>query len=309
MTSATAFAPATVANVAVGFDILGFPVDAVGDEITVSRLDSPTVEIESIEGIVTELPRDPAKNTATAGLLHMIRDLQLPFGFRVAIKKNIPLGSGMGGSAASAVGAVVAANALLTDRLTDEQLFSYALVGEEVASGSAHPDNVSPCLLGGLTLTRSMKPFDVVKIPVNADILCVLVHPHLRVNTRDARAVLKSEVSMKTFVQQTANLAAFIAGCHQGDVELIRRSFKDVVIEPQRAPLIRGFAACQNAALEAGALGCTISGSGPSLCALALPGNAEQVKKAVIKVFASLGIASEGWVSSVRQEGAKVRPA
>lgn len=263
MESATAFAPATVGNAAVGFDILGFAVEGVGDRVTVARTPSREVTIGDITGVTgaAEISRDPARNTATVGLIEMISELTLPHGFRVSIEKGIPLGSGMGGSAASAVGAVVAAQALLAAPLGQEALLRYALLGEYIASGSAHADNAAPCLYGGLTLALS--DGEIVRVPVPEGIVCILVHPHLQLETRAMRGVLKREVPLVDCVRQSALLAGFISGCYAGDLGRIGKSLSDILIEPQRERFIPGFRAAKRAATEAGALGFSISGSGP----------------------------------------------
>lgn len=306
-TSATAFAPAGVGNVAVGFDLLGHALDAVGDRVTVSRLDEPIVEIVDILGCDYPLPREPERNTATAGLLALIEALELEFGFAVTIHKAIPLGSGMGGSAASAVGALVAANALLDEPLSLEELLGYALVGEAVASGTPHADNLAPCLYGGLTLVRGLESPDVLQIPVPEEIRCVLVHPHLRVDTRDARAVLPRQISLGLHVEQSANLAGFLHGCYTNDLELIGRSLRDEIAEPHREALIPGFRAAKDAAMEAGALGCSISGAGPSVFAwCAGEPRAEEVRSALSDAFSREGITHDLWVSPVNTPGAYV---
>ena len=303
----TVFAPAGVGNVAVGFDVLGHALEAIGDRITVARLERPVVEIAEITGCDARLPLEPERNTAGAGLLAMVEELKLPFGFSVRIEKAIPLGSGMGGSAASAVGAVVAANALLDAPLAPLELLRYTLVGEMVASGSAHADNLAPGLLGGLTLVRSMDPPDVVRIPVPDEIRCVLVRPHLRIDTRMARGLLPGEVPLRLHVDQSADLAAFVAGCFSGDLELIRRSFRDRVAEPNRQHLIPGFAATKAAALEADALGCSISGGGPAMFAWCAGDRvAERVRDAMLSALAGAGVAADAWVSRVNAEGARI---
>lgn len=315
--SATAFAPATVGNAGVGFDILGFAIEAVGDRITVTRTPRRgEVTIGHISG--SEVPMDAAKNTATVGLQQLCRDLGLGFGFQVDIRKGIPIGSGMGGSAASAVGAIVAANALLLEPLPKESLLKYAIAGEFVASGSRHADNAAPCLFGGLTLampgespemksdSTSRSNAQVVHIPVPEEILCVLVHPEMRLDTRVARAVLKPEVPLKDHVRQSAHLAGFLAGCFRNDVELIRQGLSDLLIEPQRAHLIPGFAGVKAAALSHGALGCTISGAGPSVFAWVSSRTiAEEVRAAMVEAFLSAGLPSvEAWISPISQKGA-----
>ncbi len=302
---ATAFGPATVGNAAVGFDILGFATDSVGDRVTVRRIDDPTVEIGEISGVVDELPREASKNTATVGLLKIIEDFELSFGFRVDIEKGIDLGSGMGGSAASAVAAVVAAAALIDREFTASELFGYALAGEAVASGAAHGDNVAPCLLGGLTLIRSLVPMEVIQVPVPSSICCVLVKPEIRVDTREARELIPEAFDLPTIVGQTTNLSGFIAGCYRGDLELIGASLKDILIEPHRAPLIKGFSQVRSEALSAGALGCSISGSGPSVFAWCDgEEDGRKVEEAMIQAFADEGVGARGWTAPVNQRGA-----
>lgn len=307
LTQATAFAPATVGNVAVGFDILGFATDSVGDRVTVHRIDEPSVEVGEISGVVTDLPRKADENTATVGLVQLIADLGLDYGFRVDIEKGIPLGSGMGGSAASAVAAVVAALALIDEDLPREDVLGYALLGESVASGDVHGDNVTPCLYGGLTLTRNLEPLDVIEIPVPDDICCVLVKPKYRIDTMQARKVIPRELPLKDFVHQSANLAGFISGCYRGDLNLIRRSLSDMLIEPHRAPLIPGFGKVRHAALDHGALGCSISGSGPSIFAWCeTKDDGEEVRDAMVAAFAGEDIEANAWISPVSCEGARV---
>lgn len=303
----SAFAPATVGNVAVGFDILGFAIESLGDTVTLYRSEQPSVRIGRISGVVEELPRGADENTATVGLVQLIADRGLPFGFRVDIDKGIPLGSGMGGSAASAVAAIVAANEFLEHKLSRAEMLGYALLGESVSSGDVHGDNVTPSLFGGLTLTRALDPIDVVEIPVPDDICCVLVHPEHRIDTRNARKVIPKDLPLSIFVSQSANLGGFISGCYMGDTSLIRRSLHDLLIEPHRAPLIPGFSKVRQAALEQNALGCSISGAGPSLFAwVENPTDAEAVRDAMIQAFAQEGVKSSAWISPVSCRGAYV---
>jgi homoserine kinase len=308
MKSATAFAPATVANVAVGFDLLGFAIEGIGDEATVSIIDrAGAVEIAGIAGI-NNLPQDPVKNTATAGLLELLKDQKVKLGFRVQLKKGIPLGSGMGGSAASAVAAAAAANVLLPRPLRPEELLKYILIGEAVASGSKHGDNVAPSLLGGLVLVSSVDPPRVTSISVPKGIHAAVVHPPLEIKTKEARAILKPELTLKTHIHQSALLGGFLAGCFKGDLDLIGRSLKDIVIEPQRARLVRGFPEVQHAALSAGALGCSISGAGPAIFALTPDrAKAEAAGKAMCAAFAAAGVSgARAWVSALPAPGARI---
>jgi homoserine kinase len=313
MRTATAFAPATVANVAVGFDILGFAIESVGDVVTVATTDRASVRIKEILNNtdtpgVLDISLDPERNSATAGLIKLRDDLCLNFGFDVTINKGIALGSGMGGSAASAVGGMVAANSLLERPLSEHALLEYALLGEQVASGVAHADNIAPCLFGGMTLVLSLDPLRYVPLPVPASILTVLVHPRLRIDTHSARSILEPSIPLTTHVRQSANLGGFIAGCFRDDLEMIRQSFSDLVIEPQRASLIPGFADVKAAAMDCGAIGASISGSGPSVFAwVTSPESAVQVQDAMVQAFRShASIEVDSWISPVSQQGATI---
>lgn len=304
--AATAFAPASVGNVGVGFDILGHALEAVGDTVTVRAVDDPGVKIDVISGTTADLPKDPENNTASVALLNMRDELGLGFGMSVSIEKGIPIGAGMGGSAASAVAAVVAANELLEQRLPPEQLLSFALAGEAKNSGSIHADNVAPCLYGGMVLAKPTMPPKVTSIPVPRQMRCVLVYPDLYVETRSARTMLAVHMRLSTVVAHTYNLAGFLAGCFNGDLELIKDGLKDLLVEPQRKHLIRGFDAVQKGALNAGALGCSISGSGPSVFAWCEQAKEERVAEAMLQAFASQGIETQHWISPVDSRGARL---
>lgn len=308
--AATAFAPASIGNMAVGYDVLGCAFGAVGDRVRVRRIAEPTVRVGSITGRVTDLPRDPEANTATVGLLRLIEDAGLPFGFAVDLEKGIPLGSGMGGSAASAVAGIVAAAALVEPALSPDALLHYALEGEQVASGARHADNVAPSLHGGLVLTTALDPPAVVPIPVPDAIRIAMVRPNLEIATHEARQVVPRTIPLETAVQQSAHLAGFIAGCYRGDLELIRRTLRDVLIEPHRAPLIPGFAAVRDAALEAGALGSSISGAGPTIFAWCdADETATAARQSMVEAFGRAGIEAEGWTGPPALRGAYVEPA
>lgn len=304
--SATAFAPASVGNVGIGFDILGFAVDAIGDRITVSRSADRGVRIIRCGGLVTDLPLDAEKNTAGRALLALNVAARPDFGFEMQIDKGIPLGSGLGGSAASAVGAVVAANALLDRPFDRLDLLKFAMQGEAVASGSLHVDNISPSLFGGLVLTVGIDHPRVKRIPVPPGLAAVIVHPHMFLSTRQARAILKRDVAMTDFVWQTANLAGFISGCYTNDLELIREGLNDVVIEPQRRQLIPGFMAVRQAALDAGALGCSISGAGPTVFAWAPETVAQRVSEDMVEQFARHGVPTDPWIVPIDSAGARL---
>lgn len=304
---AVAFAPASTSNLAVGFDILGHPVGPAGDRVTVTRRDGPGVVMGAVTGRAGPLPSDPSANTAGAAIQRLLADHAPDLGLEVAIDKGIPLGSGIGGSAASAVAAVVAANALLPTPLPIDALMPYALAGEAIASGAIHGDNVAPSLFGGLVLVRSADPPDVVRLPVPPTLRCVMVLPRQRLDTREARAVLPKTVPLHDAILQTANLAGVIAGCCTGDLALIGRSLNDVLVEPHRAPLIPGFAQVQAAAMDIGALGCSISGAGPSLFAWCDGDDvADEVRHAMMEAFTRAGVPCEGWTCPVDGPGARL---
>lgn len=303
---ATAVAPASVGNVAVGFDVLGHSFQAIGDRVRASRVAAPGVRIRSVTGAVAELPREPERNTAGMAVLAMIQDLKLDFGIDLEIEKGIPLGSGLGGSAASAVAGVVAANALLSEPLGKLELLKFAMRGEAVASGTAHVDNIAPSLYGGLVLTVGIDNPNVKQIPVPPSVRCVLVHPHMMLSTREARQILNRSIDLSDVIWQSANLAGFLTGCFTGDLELIRESLEDVIIEPQRKALIPGFEEVKEGALANGALGCSISGAGPTVFAWCEAPQAERVRDAMVAGFAARRLASDAWISTLDPAGARV---
>ncbi|RAL21278.1 homoserine kinase [Lujinxingia litoralis] len=306
---ATAVAPATVANVAVGFDILGFSLSdldgrGLADRVRVERVKEPGVRLITVEGDPS-LPDDPERNCATAGLVAMARDRELDFGLHVSVFKGVPQARGLGGAAASAVAAVVAASAVLDTPLSLPERFKYALLGEAVATGEPRGDNVAPAMLGGLILVRSMDPFDVVRIPVPHDFGAVLVVPEHSVDVRLARANLGKDVPLDAHVAQSANLAGFITGCFRDDRDLIARSLRDLVIEPWRAPSVEGFEAVQQAAFDAGALGCSISGAGPACFALHdFRTRGKTIEDAMLQAFEAAGVPALAFRSPVNGLGA-----
>ena len=304
--TATAFAPASVANVAIGFDILGHAVEAIGDRVQVQRTAARGVRIRAIRGLVTELPLEAARNTAGQALLTMAETCGLDFGFEMTIDKGIPLGSGLGGSAASAVAAVVAANALLPQPLTKLELLKFAMQGEAVASGSVHVDNIAASMFGGLVLTVGVDHPRTKQIPVPPGILCVLVHPHMFLSTKEARRILSRTVTMSDLVWQCANLAGFISACYTNDLDMIRDAFEDVIVEPQRQALIPGFMAVKQAAMTNGALGCSISGAGPTVFAWCETRAAEPIQAAMVAAFGAHGLECDRWISAIEPTGARV---
>lgn len=304
--SATAFAPASIGNVGVGFDVLGHSFQAIGDKVTARRVATPGVTIKSITGTTVDLPLETEKNTAGMAVLSMVRDLRLDFGIELAIEKGIPLGSGLGGSAASAVAGVVAANALLAKPLTLLEQLQFALKGEQVASGSRHVDNIAPSLFGGLVLTVGIDNPNVKQIPVPPTVRCVLVHPHMVLSTREARSILSRTVDLSNVIWQTANIAGFLTGCFTSDLQLIRESLEDVIIEPQRQVLIPGFPAVKQGAMSNGALGCSISGAGPTVFAWCEQPDAERVRDAMVAGFAAQKMDSDAWISTLDAVGARI---
>jgi len=302
----TAFAPATCANVAVGFDILGFAIDGVGDCVTLTRREDKQIVIDAIDSPAT-LPLDVDKNTASGVVKKFCQELKIDTGFSIRISKGIPLSSGMGGSAASAVAALIACNAFLSVPLSASELVPYALFGEEIASGQQHADNIVPCIFGGFTLVSSVQPLEVVQLPL-MEFCCILVHPHLLVPTKEARKILKEQLPLKDCIKQSAHLAAFIAALYKNDIRLLKKNLTDLLIEPQRAHFVPGFYKIKDAALKAGALGMSFSGSGPSLFAFAKNEvEAVRICAAMQEQLKAENIDSDSWISSISQYGARVQ--
>ncbi len=302
-----AFAPATVANVACGFDVLGFAVDNPGDEVKITLTDTGKIRITKIEGDQGLLPLDAELNTVSIVIKEYLNHLGLSHGVDIELTKGMPLKSGLGSSAASSVVGVYALNKLLGSPLSDEALLPFAMEGERLACGSAHADNVAPALLGGFVLVRSYSPLDVVKLPTPENLYATIIHPHIEVKTKDARAILKTNVSLKDAVVQWGNVGGLVAGIMMQDYALIGRSLQDVIVEPVRSLLIPGFDAIKNAAIENGALGSSISGSGPSIFALSTSKEtAEKIGAAMQKVCSETGIDSEVYVSKVSNQGPRI---
>jgi homoserine kinase len=306
---ARVFAPATVANVICGFDIFGLAVEAPGDEVVARYQTTPGVSISRITGDEGRLPRACNANTASVAATALLRAAGVQHGVTLEIRKGMPLGSGLGSSAASAVAAAVAVNALLGEPFSRAELMPFALAGERVASGgeAAHADNVAPALLGGFVLIRGYHPLDAVPLPTPARLWVVVALPALVVRTRDARAVLPESVPLKQAVAQWGNAAGLVAGLLLDDEGLIARSLRDEIVEPARAPLIPGYAEVRQAALEAGALGCGISGAAPAMFALATSRVcAEGAGAAMGAAFGRAGLDTTVFVSPVNREGARV---
>jgi len=300
------FAPASVANVACGYDILGFALDAPGDEIIVRYSDHPGLRIVRIDGDQGKLPQDIERNTAGVAAASLLKQLGgSERGIEIEIHKKMPFGSGLGSSAASAAGAVMAINELLGTPLKKLELLPHAVLGEQIADGAYHADNVAPSLLGGIILIRNNRELDVHDIPVPPELHAAVVYPHVKILTKDARNLLSDHIPLRKMIQQCGNLGGLIVGLFHGDYDLIGRSLEDVVIEPQRARLIPYFQEVKKAALNAGALGCSISGAGPSVFAL---GKGRQCTReageAMQAVFEQADIPAELFVSRINQRGA-----
>ena len=307
MESVTAFAPATVSNVACGFDVLGFALETPGDEVTARRA-AGGVRIAGITGDAGRLPREASKNTAGVAAQALLRAAGENGGVELTITKGLPLSSGLGGSAASAVAAVVAVDALIGARLPIDTLLACAFEGERLGAGSAHADNIAPCLYGGFVLVRRASPPDIVRLPVPHGLTAVVVHPDLEIETATARALLGDSVPLADAIRQWANLGALVDALHRGDFALLSRSLEDAIAEPRRAPLVPGLAAIKQAATDAGALGCSLSGSGPSLFALCRGlETAERVAASMAHaVQQHIGGAPQTYISTIAPHGAQV---
>jgi homoserine kinase len=305
MNHVSVFAPASVANISCGFDVLGVCLDNVGDTIHVQETSKPGIEITKIIG--QDLPLEATKNVAGVAGLALLADYGRDKGFQIQIEKGIKPGSGIGSSSASAAGAVVGINHLLGNPYTREQLITFAMEGERVACGTAHADNVSPVILGGFTLVRSVNPLDVVTLNSPLELVVTIIHPEIEVKTADARAVLLDKLHLKQAVAQTANLGALVTGLFREDYDLIRRSLVDHIVEPVRSMLIPGFNELKYRANEAGALGTGISGSGPSVFALSKGmDTAQKVGLSMQKVYDEISVPYDTHISPINAKGVKI---
>ncbi|MFT5926026.1 MAG: homoserine kinase [Rubritalea sp.] len=299
------FAPATVANVACGFDVLGFCLDTVGDEMVVRRVSKKGIVITKCVGY--ELPLELENNVAGVAAQAFINDFDPELGIEIEIYKNIKPGSGVGSSAASAAGVVVALNELLGKPYKKEQLTTFAMKGEAVASKCEHADNLAPAIYGGFTLVKSCHPVKILEIPTPSDLFASIIHPQIEIKTADSRAVLPVEIPLSQAIEQWANVGSLIHALHTSDYDLIAASLHDVVIEPHRSKLIPHYHEIKKAVLEAGALGCGISGSGPSIFTLCKgKETALKVEQAMKERYARTGIDFDTYVSSINQQGIKI---
>ena len=299
------FCPATIANISCGFDVLGLCLETVGDEMIIRKSDVQGIKIKKIVG--EDLPLETSKNVAGVAALALLDAIDYKFGFEIEIYKNIKPGSGIGSSAASAAGAVFGINELLGKPFNRKELVEFAMKGEAIASGSEHADNVAPAILGGITLVRSSAPLDIIKIESPSELFATVIHPQIELKTSEMRAVLQPMIPLKSAILQWGNLGGLIAGFYTSDYELIGRSLHDEIVEPLRGPFIPKFDVIKKTALENGALGSGISGSGPSIFALSKGiETANRIAKAMFVVYEDMNMPFEIHVSKVNPEGVKI---
>ena len=293
--------PATIANIVCGFDVLGMALNDPQDVMQITISENPGIRIQHND--IYNLPVVPEQNVAGVALLALMQELPKPIGFEIVIEKHIKPGSGLGSSAASAAGVVAAANLLLDNRFSKQDLVRFAMAGEKLASGVKHADNISPCIYGGVTLIRSIFPLDIIPLPAPPMYVAV-VHPQIEVKTSDAREILRKEVLLKDAIKQWGNIAGLVAGFMQSDYELIKRSLEDVIIEPVRSILIPGFDQVKTNSLEAGALGGGIAGSGPSIFMLCKEKKtAEKVEGVMKEIYDKIGLNYHTYVTTINNKG------
>ncbi len=299
------FCPATIANISCGFDVLGLALGTVGDEMVIRKAERPGITITRITG--QEIPLEPNRNVAGVAGMAMLKSLEHSGGFELEIHKKIKAGSGIGSSAASASGVVWGINHLLGHPCTEDELVRFAMEGEKLASGTPHADNVAPAIYGGITLVRSSDPLDVVRIHAPSELYASVVHPHIEIKTADSRKILRTSISLADGIRQWGNLGALIAGLFKEDYDLIGRSLEDHIIEPIRSILIPGFDEIKRQAVEAGALGCGISGSGPSIFALSKGRDtAKRVSETMSEVLSGIDLEHDTYVSEINTKGIQI---
>ena len=299
------FAPATVANVVCGFDVLGFAVNAPGDEVVMRKVEKPGISITKITGDDGRLPLDAAKNTVSASVKHFLDHIgKSDLGIEIELHKKMPIGSGLGSSSASTVAGLFAINELLDKPLTQMELVPFAMKGEELACGYGHADNVAPAILGGFVLIRSYEPLDIIRLPHPENLFCAIIFPEVDVPTRDARQMIRQKVFLKDAVTQWGNIAGLVSGLFLKDLDLIGRSMKDILVEPVRSILIPDFYKMREMAMESGAVSFGISGSGPSVFAFCkTEADAVFITQKIEKHLASLQIKSQTYVSPINDKG------
>ena len=299
------FSPATVANVSCGFDVLGFCLDKVGDEMIIRRTAKKGVYITKIEGY--DLPFESKKNVAGVSALALYHDAKPNFGFEIEIYKKIKPGSGIGSSSASAAGSVFAINELLGKPYNKTELTNFAMKGEALASGSEHADNIAPAIFGGFTLVKSTNPLEILELPTPDDLFTTIINPQIEVKTSEARAILPKNIPLKDAITQWSNVGSLVHALHTSDYHLLSKSLEDVIVEPHRSQLIPFFDGVKYAALTHGALGCGISGSGPSIFALNKGMEiANQIEHAMIEVYSKTGIEFYTFTSKINTKGIKI---
>ena len=296
-------ASATVANLACGFDVLGLCLDNPFDQIEIEIIPQPKVEIEILNSKYSDIPSNPEDNTGGVPALKIIKDYNLDFGFKIKILKGIPLSGGLGSSAATSAGVVFAINKLIHNKLSNKEMLKYALEGEKVSVTNPHADNIAPCLFGGLTLIRDTETLDIIHLSIK-EYYMAIIHPHILINTEDARKILPDSIKLSSAIKQWGNLGALIYAFTSGDDALIKKSMQDYVIEPVRSTLIKGFDDIKAGALNLGALSCSISGSGPSIFALC---SSESVASRILdyskKYYTSSNLGCDIYLSRVNQDG------
>lgn len=299
------FSPATVANVSCGFDVLGFCLESIGDEMVIHKTLEKGIRIIKIEGY--DLPYAAEENVAGISALALLEDANPDYGFEIEIYKNIKPGSGIGSSSASAAGSVFGINALLGNPFNKTQLTEFAMKGEAFASKCEHADNLAPGIFGGFTLVKSCKPLQVLKLPTPIELYAVIIHPQIEIKTSEARAILPKSITLSNAIEQWSNVGSIVHALHTNDYKLIGDSLKDVVVEPYRSKLIPEFDAVKAQALKSGALGCGISGSGPSIFSLCKgEASAKKVEKAIRNVYKNTEIEFEVYVSKINENGIRI---
>jgi len=308
MESIRVFAPATVANVVCGYDVIGFAVNEPGDEVILRLVDRPGIRITKITGDKGKLPLDPARNTVGVSVQHYLEAIDMPdAGIEIELHKKMPIGSGLGSSSASTVAGLFALNELLGRKLTSSDLLPYAMKGEEIACGAGHADNVAPALMGGFVLIRSYEPLDLIRLPHPPGLHCAIVFPDVDVPTKDARQMIRGKVLLKDAVTQWGNIAGLVSGLCMQDIDLIGRSMKDIIVEPTRSILIPGFENLRQIAHENGAVSFGISGSGPSVFSFTRDKETScRITKALQGHLNGLGVQSLSFTSEINSEGPKI---
>lgn len=300
------FAPATVANVGCGFDIIGFALDGIGEEIIITQTQNGSLSVKPVKGF-EDIPTDPEKNVATVAVRKMLEHLGIEQGFEFEFIKHIKPGSGLGTSASSSAGAVFGVNEILGKPLTGKQLVEFAMEGEKLLSGKAHGDNVSPALLGGFQLIRGYDPLDLINVAFPENMYVTVVHPQVEIKTSEARKMLRTEVPMSEAVTQWGNVAGLVSGLYTADLDLIGRSMQDVIVEPIRSRLIPKFDEVKAGAMAVGGVGCSIAGSGPSLFAFSKDEQtAEAIKEKMKEIYEKAGIEVILYISKIGKQGARV---